>query len=133
MPNAKMPPPLRIVNEWLKAQAAVTAICGKRIDHTLAGVYPAIRLTDFGPIQHGPEEDLRRIQIECWAADYGTAEDLAATVVSVIPESVGTWATGYCAGGDVVSGPFANPDQNSERYRHQLDVALWLYPAPPTP
>lgn len=128
MSNTLMPSAIYVVNEWLKAQPAVVAVCGKRISYTLGSTYPAIRLADVGPIQRGPEETLRRIQVECWADDYDTAERLAAKVEAALPEARGTWSSGYCAGGSVESGPFANPDSNSQRYRHQLDVALWLYP-----
>lgn len=130
MPNAVMPSSVEIVNQWLKAQEPVTDICGKRISYTLTGTYPAIRVTDVGPIERGPEEVLRRIQIECWADDYDKAEQLALRVEAHIPEARGQWPAGYCAGGDVVAGPFANPDQKSQRYRFQLDVGLWLYPTP---
>ena len=130
MADARIPPVLRVVNEWLKAQGSVTAICGKRISPKLTGDYPAIRLTDLGPMERGPEEHLRRIQVECWADDYATAEDLAAEVERHLLEARGQWPSGYCAGGTVESGPFASPDDTSQRYRHQLDVALWIYPSP---
>lgn len=133
MPDAKMPRSLKVVNEWLKAQAAVTAIAGKRISYKLDTTLPAIRLTNVGPIQRGPEEALQRIQVECWAATYDDAEDLANTVVAALPEARGQWTSGYCAGGSVESGPFDSPDPNSEKYRQQLDLALWLYPNDPTP
>lgn len=130
MPYAKMPRTLLVVADWLKAQTPVTDIIGKRVSYRLGTTFPAIRLTDLGPIERGPEEALRRIQIECWADDYGTAEDLAAEVERHLPEARSQWPSGYCAGGAVESGPFASPDENSERHRHQLDVALWIYPTP---
>ena len=129
MPNAVMPKTTKLVGEWLKAQSAVSAVVAARVSYRLTGTYPAIRLTDLGPIECGPEEALRRIQIECWADDYDTAENLALAVESVLPEARGTWPSGKCAGGSVASGPFANPDPASQKYRHQLDVALWLYPS----
>jgi len=128
MPDAKMPRALKVVNEWLKAQAAVTDLAGKRISHKLDAQLPAIRLTNVGPIERGPEEALQRIQVECWAETYDDAEDLANVVVSVLPEARGEWPAGYCAGGGVESGPFDSPDPESEKYRQQLDLALWLYP-----
>lgn len=128
MADAMMPPALRVVNEWLTAQAAVTDVAGTRISYRLTGTYPAIRLADLGPMARGPEEQLRRIQVECWADDYDVAERLAAAVESVVPEARGQWPSGYCAGGSVEAGPYANPDSASERFRHQLDIALWLYP-----
>lgn len=129
MADALMPPTVRLVADWLQAQAAVAAVVGMRVSYRLTGTYPAIRVADLGPIQRGPEEALRRVQIECWAADYDDAERLAATVESVLPEARGAWPSGYCAGGSVESGPYSNPDETSQKFRHQLDVALWLYPA----
>jgi hypothetical protein len=131
MPDLLMPAALKVVNEWLKAQTAITDICGKRISPKLDTVLPAIRLTNVGPIERGPEEALQRIQVECWAASYDDAEKLANTVVSVLPEARGQWTSGYCAGGAVESGPFDSPDLESEKYRQQLDLALWLYPNSP--
>ena len=130
MADALMPPAVRLAADWLQAQAAVTAAAGKRISYRLTGTYPAIRLTDLGPMGRDEGGALRRIQIECWADDYDIAERLAAAVESVVPEAHGDWPSGYCAGGDVESGPFASPDPASQRFRHQLDVALWLYPTP---
>lgn len=131
MPDLKMPPALKVVNEWLKAQTAITNLCGKRISPKLDATLPAIRLTNVGPIERGPEEALQRIQVECWAMTYDAAEDLANTVVSVLPEAHAQWPSGYCAGGSVESGPFDSPDPESEKYRQQLDLALWLYPNSP--
>lgn len=131
MPDLKMPRSLKVVNEWLKAQTAVTDLCGKRISPKLDTVLPAIRLTNVGPIEQAPEEALQRIQVECWALTYDEAEDVALTVVSVLPEVRGQWTAGYCAGGAVEAGPFDSPDPPSEKYRQQLDLALWLYPNSP--
>lgn len=131
MPDLLMPPALKVVNEWLKGQSTVTALCGKRISPVLDATLPAIRLTNVGPIERGPEEALQRIQVECWAATYDDAEKLANTVVSVLPEARGQWTSGYCAGGAVEAGPFDSPDPESEKYRVQLDVGLWLYPNSP--
>lgn len=128
MSDLLMPRPLAVVNQWLKAQAAVTAICGKRIAPFLDTVLPAIRLTNVGTIERSAEEALQRIQVECWAQTYDKAEELALTVVSVLPEARGQWDAGYCAGGTVEAGPFDAPDPDSEKYRQQLDLALWLYP-----
>ena len=130
MPDAVMPRAVLMATKWLQAQAAVTALVGQRISYRLGGTYPAIRITDIGTIDRGPEEELRRLQIECYADDYDDAERIAATVVSVLPEARGQWADGYCAGAAVESGPFHNPDPDPERHRHQLDIAFALYPVP---
>jgi len=120
--------PLAVVNQWLKSQARVTDLCGKRIAPKLDPVLPAIRLTNVGPIERGPEEVKWRVQIECWAETYDEAEALALAVVSVVPMARGSWPAGYCAGGSVESGPFDSPDPPSEKFRLQLDVGLWTYP-----
>lgn len=129
MPDALMPRTALLVSQWLTSQEAVSAIIGHRASYKLGPLYPAIRITDLGPIERGPEEALKRIQIECWAQDYDTAERLAATVESLVDTSHGEWPAGYCAGGSVESGPFPGPDEESGRWRWQLDLGLWLYPS----
>lgn len=130
MPDLVMPRAVLMATKWLQAQSAVTTLVGQRISYRLDGTYPAIRITDVGTISRGPEEELRRLQIECYADDYDVAERIAATVVSVLPEARGTWAGGWCAGAGVESGPFSNPDVDPQRHRHQLDVAFAIYPIP---
>lgn len=129
MADALMPPTVLLVSQALKAQASVTALTG-HVSYRLTGTFPAIRLTDVGTIDRAPEEALHRVQVECWAEEYDDAETLARTVVSVVGDLAGDWPAGYCAGGSVESGPFSSPDDSSARYRHQLDLALWLYPSP---
>lgn len=131
MPDLVMPPPLKVANQWLKAQERVTQLCDKRIAPKLDAKLPAIRLTNVGPVDQGPEEALVRVQVECWAMTYDEAEQLALAVVSVIPEAAGQWPAGYCAGGAVLAGPFDSPDPASEKYRLQLDVGLRIYPNEP--
>lgn len=128
MPHALMPRAALLATQWLQSQTRVTNHVGNRVSYRLGGTYPAIRVTDLGAIERGPEEQLRRLQIECWADDYDKAEAIAAAVESVVPEAAGVWPAGRCAGGAVESGPFSNPDTESEKFRHQLDVALWIYP-----
>lgn len=130
MTNAKQPDPLPVVATWLKNQPAVTAVIAKRVAPYLTGAYPAVRLADVGPRDRGPEEALNRVQIECWADDYDSASDLARVIERHVPELRGAYAGAWCAGGAVALGPFASPDTSSNRYRHILDVELWLYPAP---
>lgn len=129
MADALMPPTILLVSQALKAQASVAALTA-HVSYRLTGTFPAIRLTDVGTIDRAPEEALHRVQVECWAEKYDDAEALARTVVSVVGDLQGEWPAGYIAGGSVESGPFSSPDDNSERYRHQLDLALWLYPSP---
>lgn len=132
-PDLVMPSPIRIVNAWAKSRPAITAVVGKRISPKLDATLPAIRLTNVGPRDRGPEEALARVQVECWADDHDTAEDLANVVVAQVPTLRGQWATGWVAGAAVALGPFASHDQKTDRPRFLLDLELWIYPAPPTP
>jgi hypothetical protein len=123
--------PLGIAAEWLKADAGVSSIIVKRIGPVLHSTMPAIRLADLGPINRSTAGDWRLVQVECWAKDYDTAEQLAAAVERATETARGTYTDGYCSGAHVEAGPYANPDPNSERFRHQLDVALLLYGVAP--
>lgn len=130
MADALMPATVKLASEALQAQEAIAAIVGRQVSYRLGKTFPAIRLTDVGTIDRGPEEALNRIQVECWAEKYDDASELARTVVSVVGDLAGEWPAGYIAGGGVEAGPFDSPDDNSERYRVQLDLGLWLYPSP---
>jgi hypothetical protein len=130
MADALMPKTVLLVSQALQAQPSVADVVERRVSYRLAKTFPCVRLTDVGTIERGPEEALQRIQVECWADDYDTAEDLSRAVVSVVGDLAGTWPAGFIAGGGVESGPFPSPDDSSERYRHQLDLGLWLYPSP---
>ena len=120
--------PIDAAKQWLADSTTITDMVGTRIGHQLGGTSPAIRLTDIGPADRGPAGVMRRIQVECWDTDYRVTEALAAAVENHLDAARGTWGQAYCAGGEVLSGPFANPDETSEKHRHQIDVGLWLYP-----
>lgn len=133
MGDMKMPNPLWVVNDWIKA---LNTAAGNRVAPKLPGTMPAIRIANVGPRDRGPEEHLARVQVECWADDDDAAANLAATVEAGVPDLAGTYpyptdgVYAHCAGGGVAAGPFAAPDPNSQRYRYILDVELWLYPLP---
>lgn len=129
MADLVMPRAVLMATRFLQAQTRITDVVGTRISYKLPTVMPCIRVTDVGVMWRGPEEELRRLQVECYALDYDTAENLANRVVSVLPDARGAWADGYCAGAAVESGPFANPDVDPEKFRHQLDIAFAIYPA----
>lgn len=132
MTDAPLTRPLKAVTAWLRTITAVTDVVDKRISWRLTGTYPAIRLTDLGPMGRTAAGDWRRVQIECWDGDYDVAEKLAADIAANADTgrgARGTWAGIYCAGSSVVLGPLSSPDQSSERSRHLLDVAFLLYPS----
>lgn len=130
MPGRVMPDPVDVGVDWLQAQTRVTDLVGKRISYRLGKLYPAIRLTDLGAIEAAAEEATHRLQVECWADDYETASSIARAVMSVLSDAAGQWSTGYCMGAGWLGGPFSSPDIDSERHRHQLDVALVIAPTP---
>lgn len=131
MATAKMPNAVWLVSTWAKSRPTITALVSKRISHQLGATFPAIRLADVGPRDRAPEEALNRVQVECWADDYDTADDIARTVESEVDSLRGSYPTvgAFCAGGSVALGPFASPDESSARYRFLLDLELWVYPA----
>lgn len=129
MADLVMPRAVLMATRFLQAQARITDVVSTRISYKLHATLPAIRITDIGVMWRGPEEELRRLQIECFALNYDDAENLANRVVSVLPDARGEWADGYCAGAGVEAGPFSNPDVDPEKFRHQLDIAFAIYPA----
>lgn len=131
MADLVMPRAVLMATRFLQAQARVSDVVGTRVSYKLAATYPCIRVTDIGVMWRGPEEEVRRLQLECFALDYDTAENLANRVVSVLPDAPGEWADGYCAGAAVEAGPFSNPDIDTEKFRHQLDIAFAIYPVTP--
>jgi hypothetical protein len=132
-PDLVLPSAVKVVNAWAKSRPAITDLVGKRISPVLDRTLPAIRLTNVGPRDRGPEEALARVQVECWSDDHDTAEDIANAVVAQLPSLPGEWAGGWCAGGGVAMGPFSSPDPQTERARYLLDLEIWIYPAPPNP
>lgn len=127
MADAKMPNPLWVVSTWIKTLETAAA---KRVSPKLSATMPAIRLANVGPRDRGPEEQLARVQVECWADSEDEAQDLAAEVEAGLPDLAGTYEAdgAVCAGGSVAAGPYTANDPNSQRYRYILDVELWLYP-----
>ena len=128
-----VPNPVKTFTRWAQAQPSVTALCSNRVSYRLEGTYPAIRVTDVGPVERAPGERFNRVQVECWAADYDSAFSLASAVDQAIQDGTlrGVWGGQPCAGGAVVSGPFANPDETTQKFCHTFDVDMWLYATPP--
>lgn len=124
-----LPKGVLLVSQWLcSIEAVVDVIEDRKPSYRLGATYPQIRLVDVGPMERCAGEVKRRIQVECWAEDYDTAEDLALVIEAEIPTIRGQWPAGYCAGGGVESGPRSSPDDQAKKFRHLLDLGVWLYP-----
>lgn len=115
---------------WLKAQPDLAAIHGGRVGTKLNAILPAIRVQRVGGISRDTYEDQPLVQVECWGADEGTADLLARTVVAVLPQVRGTYATGRIYTYAVESGPFWAPDDPSlsNNARYLLTVRLLTTP-----
>jgi hypothetical protein len=115
---------------WLKEQPDLTAIHGGRVGTRLNQVLPAIRVQRIGGSIPEVWEDLPVLQIECWAADEGTADDLVRTVVAALPAYRGDFGVGHVYTYQIESGPFWAPDdpQLSSNARYILTVRLLTTP-----
>ena len=106
----------------LKSDADLSAITGGRVGTKLNQTLPAIRVQRIGGSPDGYDgTDSPSMQVECWAADEGTADLLVRTLIAVLP----TFRHRAVTGGqlvtyDLTSGPFWAPDDpslsNSARY-----------------
>lgn len=118
----------------LRAQPTVTAICGTRIGLTLTGTDPAIRYVLTGGDYYGGGAASARLQVECWGRggqvpDDGTADNLAATVVSVLTGMVGTYGDARVHGVSAAY-PYRSDDATSGRPRAIVNVTITLSPTP---
>lgn len=133
MVDAVLPDAEWVVTDFLENQAAVTAITGTRIGTSLSKTAgAAIRVVRVGgPLTHRWEDE-PTVQIECWSADSdrASASDLARTVLSVLPDIVGSRATpaAWVSGYTVTQGPLPVPDDSTRRQRFLIDVVLHLHP-----
>jgi hypothetical protein len=131
-PDALLPSPAQVFNEWAKTRTALTALVGTRISPVLQTL-PSIRLAVVSGRDVGRGEVRARLQVECWAADHDTAETIVRTVVAEVPALRGSYAGGWVGAADVATAPYAAPDPVTERPRFIVDLWLWLYPTAPTP
>lgn len=120
------PDPEQLVIASLKAQSAIAAICGDRIDTVMPNPaqFPLIRVTlvgDFGPDGEGSNDVV--LQLECWADDDATASLLARTVVACRLDLRASTAAGWIALTDV-SSVIPAPDPDSSRSRFNVDMPL---------
>lgn len=98
---------------WGKAQTDLAAIHGGRFGTKLNATLPAVRVQRIGGSPVDPWEDRPLLQFECWAADQGTADVLARTLVAALPTFRGAYAGGRVYTYSIESGPFYSPDDPS--------------------
>lgn len=112
--------------EWAEAHAALAALHGGRVGTRLAAALPAVRVQRVGGIAPDPWLDEPLLQVECWAASEGAADDLARTFVAALPDFRGTLAGGRVHTAQVESGPYWSPDDPklSTSARYILTIRL---------
>lgn len=98
---------------WAKADQDLAAIQGARVGTKLNATLPATRVQRIGGTPESPQLDQPVLQVECWAADEGTADTLARTYLAVLDRFRHRAATGQVHTYAVESGPFFSPDDPS--------------------
>jgi hypothetical protein len=122
----KLPSAEALVVSWLKSRPALTTIHGGRVGTRLKTTLPAIRVQRIGGAVVNDWEDHPVVQIECWAADEDTADDLSRTVVAELPTARGGQVKTY----EIESGPYMVPDDPalSTNSRYNVDVRFITTP-----
>ena len=116
---------------WAKGNAALAAIHGGRVGTKLNATLPAIRVQRIGGTPVETYEDQPILQVECWAADEGTADLLARTVVAALPTARGEYPTGRVYTYSIESGPFWSPDDPTLSNNSRYILTVRLLTAPP--
>lgn len=121
-----LPSAAKVTVAWLKGNADLAALHGGRVGTKLNATLPAIRVQRIGGSPDEVWEDSPLLQIECWAADEGAADDLARSVVAALPTIRGAAPGGRVYTYAVESGPYWAPDdpQLSNNSRYILTVRL---------
>lgn len=125
-----LPSAAAVTVAWLKGNADLAAVHGGRVGTKLNATLPAIRVQRIGGDVPEPWEDQPVLQLECWAADEATADQLTRTLLAVLPTVRGTYPTGVVYTYQIESGPYWAPDdpQLSNNSRYILTVRLLTSP-----
>jgi hypothetical protein len=120
--TALLPSAAALTVAWLKANVDLAPIHGGRVGTKLNATLPAIRVQRVAGSPPEPWRDEPVMQIECWAADEGTADLLARTVIAALPTIRKAGSLTYT----VDSGPYWAPDDPalSTNCRYLLTVRL---------
>ncbi len=129
--TALLPSAEQVMVTWAKAHTALAAIHGGRVGTRLNATLPAVRLSRVGGVPPEPWRDEPSIQVECWAADQGTADLLARTFVAALPDLRNiVVAGGRVYTGVVTAGPFWAPDDPSLSNNARYIVSISLLTTP---
>lgn len=126
MTTILLPSAVVLTVAWLKSNPELAAIHGGRVGTKLHATLPAIRVQRIGGTPSEVYEDQPVVQVECWAADEGTADRLVRTVIAVLPTVRRVYPTGQVWTYQVESGPFWSPDDPnlSSNARYIVTVRL---------
>lgn len=106
-----LPSATKALIAWAKDQADLEALHGGRVGTKIAATLPCIRVQRIGGIPDDqPVIDEPLLQVDCWGVTEGDAEDVARTLVAVLPSFRGVYAGGTVHGAGVEAGPFSAPD-----------------------
>lgn len=111
----------------LKADPDLAAIHGGRVGTKLNATLPAIRVQRIGGSPSDLWEDNPLMQVECWAATEGVADQMTRTVVAALPSlRTAVYPTGRVYTYAIESGPYWAPDdpQISTNSRYIMTVRL---------
>lgn len=116
---------------WASGQVDLAALHGGRVATKLNKTLPALRIARVGGSAPDPWRDEPTLQVECWAATQGDADELARTVVAVLPQlRFIVFTGGRVWSAEVTAGPYWAPDDPdlTENARYILSVQLLVSP-----
>lgn len=114
---------------FLTAHAALIPLHGGRVSTELATTLTCLQVTGLGGTQPWPWESTPEFQLSAWGGTKAEANLLARTAVAAAYDLVGTAVTGgRVTGVDVRLAPLWSPDEETNRPRYRVDLALTVYP-----
>jgi hypothetical protein len=115
---------------FLAAHASLVPLHGGRVGTELQGDLAALQVTALGGTQPWPWEAVVEFAVSAWGGDKAAANLLARTVVAAAYDLVGQAVTGgRVVGVDVRLAPLWAPDEDTNRPRYRVDIALTVFPA----
>lgn len=127
------PDPVTIIGDHLRSRPEIEAMVGDRVQLTLEGTYPAIRLTlvtgDQAATVAEPGEYDPEFQVECWADKEQDAVTLARLVRDALSDGSinGERSGAWVAGAAVTAEPFTAFDPTSSRPRYIVQTTLVIF------
>jgi hypothetical protein len=114
---------------FLAAHASLTPLISGRVSTELESDLACLQVTALGGTQPWPWEAVVEFAVSAWGGDKGEANLLARTVASAAYDLVNTAVTGgRVVGVDVRLAPLWSPDEDTNRPRYRVDIALTVMP-----